>query len=134
MLSDMAVTPFTHSVSLPTSAALSLHQPSVVCGQPYLPASPVLKGQLRTRRGVPKDTGMGMEPGTRLTQDPKEQFRMQSGQLLSIEDLKMVGVSGWRQLAREQTVEYGHDQVTKTCKDTAGRCLLLEFARKRSQG
>lgn len=107
MLSDPAAILLTHSVSLPTSEALSLHQPSVAMQTIYPPASPVLKEQLRTRRCVPKDTGMGMEPGTRLTQDPKEQLRMQSRQPLSIEGLEMVGVSGWRQLAREHTLSVG---------------------------
>lgn len=103
MLSERDAILLNHSLSLLTLEALSLHQPSVAGGQSDLLASPVLKGQLRTRRGVPKDTGMGMEPDTRLTQDPKKQFRIRSRQPLSIEDLEMVGVSGWRQLAREQT-------------------------------
>lgn len=67
MLSDLDAILLTHSVVLLTLEALSLHQPSVACGQPYLPASPVLKGQLKSRRGVPKDTGMGVEPGTTLS-------------------------------------------------------------------
>lgn len=94
----------THSVVLPTLEALSLCQPSGACGQPYLPVSPVLKGQLKIRKGAPKDTGMGMEPDTTLSQGPKEQFKMQNRQPLSMEDLEMVGMPGWRQLAGEQAM------------------------------